>query len=90
MLRTLQEDHPAHAIGHYIRRARQERELAAGANSAEAEGVHLEWARYYETMVSLAETLGEEPEAAFCLSPVSGNLSSFRNTGATRYSFVGR
>jgi hypothetical protein len=90
MLRTLQEDHPTQAIGHYIRRARQERELAAGANSAEAEEAHLELARYYETLVSRAETFREEPEGALCLSRVSGKLSSFRNSGATRYSFVGR
>ena len=52
MLRTILENGCAEAIGDYIRRARQERELAAAASTAQAAYAHLQLARRYEALVA--------------------------------------
>ena len=42
-------------IGNYIRRAREERELAAKATTSHAANAHREIARRYEALVTLAD-----------------------------------
>ncbi|HEV2596471.1 MAG TPA: hypothetical protein VGU01_14865 [Sphingomicrobium sp.] len=56
-MRTLLEDHGAAAIGGYIRRARQERELAAVAITAEGAFAHLKLAHHYEGLVAQLQNL---------------------------------
>jgi hypothetical protein len=53
MLRSLPEDQ-AQEIGHYIRRARQERELASKAIGSCASDAHLQRAKQYEALVRSA------------------------------------
>lgn len=64
MLRSLLEDHRTLAIGEYIRRAREERELAARANSAGSAQAHLKLAHHYEVLVANAETLRQDALAS--------------------------
>jgi hypothetical protein len=42
----------AQSIGDYIRRARQERELAAQARTSQGVNAHLKLAHYYEILVA--------------------------------------
>lgn len=51
VLRTFEDNQLAQEIGHYIRRARQERELATAASSASVADAHLERAKRYEALI---------------------------------------
>lgn len=63
-LRTICEDHYAHDIGHYIRRARQERELAARAAGLAASHAHLARAKHYDALTRACSLdLGHSPAA---------------------------
>jgi len=48
------QDEGAERIGDYIRRARQERALAASANTTPVAYAHLKLAQYYEALVARA------------------------------------
>lgn len=52
MSRTFEEDQFAEDLGHYIRRARLERELAIKAPSDKVADAHLERARRYEALIA--------------------------------------
>ena len=62
MLRTREEDCLGLTIGHYIRRAREERELASEATSSELLHAHLALAKRYEAMVALAHSSDDADE----------------------------
>lgn len=64
MLRTLHEDHGTLWIGDYIRRARQERELAVRASSCQGAKAHLKLAHYYEALVASANIVPDKGNAA--------------------------
>ena len=63
MLLVQEEDRTAIAIGDYIRRARQERELAAKAITPQSVEAHLKLANYYEALVTRVETVAGEAKA---------------------------
>ena len=54
MLRIVKENASELEIGHYIRRARAERELAIKAIGSGASAAHLQRAKYYEALVTRA------------------------------------
>lgn len=92
-LRVFQQVQMAEQLGHYIRRAREERVLAAQAASSEGELAHRQLARQYEILISelnasaLTVTGPEPDEARF---PPLGNgfangmVGSFRPRGLPR------
>lgn len=95
MLRTNFEDCSAKQIGHYIRRAREERELAFRALGSQASNAHLERAKQYEALVMRAEALddGRAIAADYEISNLlmsSQRLSPFHQQRAIRPSFVAR
>lgn len=74
-LRVFQEVPITDQLGHYIRRAREERVLAARAASSEGELAHRQLARQYESLISElnASALTEPtPEADHARFPISG------------------
>jgi hypothetical protein len=54
----VREAHGMEDIGHYIRRAREERALAQRARSAEGANAHRSLARHYEGLVALSAGMG--------------------------------
>lgn len=93
MLCTLPEDHSAQEIAHYIRRAREERELAIKAISSGASDAHLQRAMRYETLVARAHNLEHEfPGAADYeisnFTKSSQKFSPFHQRQTLRHSFL--
>ena len=64
MLHTLPDNSSAQDIAHYLRRAREERELASKAITSRISDAHLRRARGYETLVSRAQAAGAAPWGA--------------------------
>lgn len=91
MLRSLPEDHSTLAIGTYILRARQERELAARASTSHAAHTHLKLAQHYETLVSLVDSDGADREGAGShANPALQPCFGFRANGASGSPFGSR
>lgn len=65
MLRSPTDYHSPNEIGHYIRRAREERELATKAVGSVGSHAHLEQARRYEALIKRSHSLDDgRPGAA--------------------------
>ena len=74
-LRVFQELPITDQLGHYIRRAREERVLAARAASSEGELAHRQLARQYESLISelnASALTAPSPEADHARFPISG------------------
>ena len=54
MLGNSEDDHVAREVGHYIRRAREERVLATNTRNRQVADAHLDRAKRYEAMISQA------------------------------------
>lgn len=67
----------AASIGEYIRRARQERELASVARSSQAASAHLARAGHYELLVQLTQDPGNT-SVSFADDEVSNCVMSSR------------
>ena len=55
MLRFEQDHHQITLLGEYIRRARQERQLASDAQTANEAGAHAALATHYELLIELTQ-----------------------------------
>jgi hypothetical protein len=95
VLRIPQEDSLASTIGQYLRRAREERELASKVERAEVAQAHIALAKQYEALVAETQTAPDGRRGADAFD-VSGYMMSaqklfpFHAAAGMRPHFVGR